>query len=656
MIQKIYKNTDLLFTINLTDNDNNIININDVSELSIVFFTDSTSSDNFIEITKDDIINDNQIFLDNSKLDLLNEGLLKYNIKLRFNHTSIDEPFDIAKTIETEYFIKNDNFNDSCTGGTVSNTYSKSEIDLKLSLKPNESDVFNKTEINSMLSLKANKNELPDISNLATKDELKLKANKADVYSKIEIDDKFDDIDFSNYYTKNEVNIKIDDVIAGTIDLSQYYKKTETDNKLSSKVDKVAGKQLSSNDFSNAEKAKLQSLSNYDDTEIKQSIALKANKNELPNIAALATKDELKLKADAKNVYSKVEVDAKIDDVIAGGEVDLSSYYKKNEVDSKLSLKADSKDVYTKSQTYSKTEINNIIDNIETGTGGTVDLTNYYKKNEVNNMLATKADNSTISTLATKTELSLKANSSDVYTKREVDELIDSIETGTGGTTPVDTYSKSEIDLKLSLKADSANTYSRSELYTRRQIDSKLSDKTDVSRTTTLELELNKKANSSDVYTKAEVDNLIDNIESGGTGGTGTTSSEVYILKHDETQATEEHAALYTTLYNSFWYNKTITVLFNVLNGSDEFIVNVNNVYKDNAISRNEIKLSGSYITSSSIFCVEIVLKKDGSFTFTKNNIAINKLNTMQLEERVETLESEITNPTSMTVDCLNYE
>lgn len=179
--------------------------------------------------------------------------------------------------------------------------------------------------------------------------------------------------------------------------------------------------------------------------------------------------------------------------MIAGGEVDLSSYYKKNEVDSKLSLKADSKDVYTKSQTYSKTEINNIIDNIETGTGGTVDLTNYYKKNEVNNMLATKADNSTISTLATKTELSLKANSSDVYTKREVDELIDSIETGTGGTTPVDTYSKSEIDLKLSLKADSANTYSRSELYTRRQIDSKLSDKTDVSRTTTLELELNKK-------------------------------------------------------------------------------------------------------------------------------------------------------------------
>ena len=429
MIQKIYKNTDLLFTINLSDNDNNIINIADVAELSIVFFTDSSSVENHIEITKDDIINDNQIFLDNSKLDLLNEGLLKYNIKLKFNYTSIDEPFDIAKTIETEYFIKNDNYSDTtCTGGT-SNTYSKSEIDLKLSLKANESDVFNKSEINSMLLTKANKNDLPDISNLATK-------------------------------------------------------------------------------------------------------------------------DELKLKADAKNVYSKVEVDAKIDDAITGGEVDLSNYYKKNEIDSKLSLKANATDVYAKSQTYNKTEINNIIDNIETS-GSTVDLTNYYKKNEVDNMLATKA-------------------------------------------------------------------------------------------------------NSSDVYSKAEVDNLIDSIET-GTGGTGTTS-DTYILRWDETQASEERAALYTTLYNSFWYNKTLTVLFNAINGTDEYIIDVSNIYKDNSATRNEIKLYGSCILSSSIFCVEIVLKKDGSFTFTKNNIAINKIANTELEERVTTLESEIKNPTNITVDCLNYE
>ena len=319
MIQKIYKNTDLLFSIEIGDN-NNIIDIADIGELTIVFYTDTTSIENHITVTKDDIINSNQIFLDNSKLDLLNEGLLKYNIKLRFNNTSIDEPFDIAKTVETEYFIKNNNYVDStCTGGTV-DSYSKSEIDLKLSLKANSSDVYSKAETNERLADKANKSDIPNIANLATKDELKLKANSSDVYSKVEIDAKFDDIeetDLTNYYTKIEVDEKIAD--AGTVDLSSYYKKAEVDNKLSTKVDAVEGKTLSSNDYTDADKTKLQSLSNYDDTLIKQSLSTKA---------------------DINNVYSKVEVDAKIDDAIAG-EVDLSAYYKKAEVDSKLAEKAD---------------------------------------------------------------------------------------------------------------------------------------------------------------------------------------------------------------------------------------------------------------------------------------------------------------------------
>lgn len=542
MIQKIYKGTDLLFSINIEDNEGNILKVDDVAELTMSFYTDSTNIENYIIINKDDIINDNQIFIDNTKLDLLNEGLLKYKTEIRFNYTSVGD-FDIAKTVETEYFIKNDNYNDgSCTGGTT-DSYSKSEIDLKLSLKANISDVFNKSEINSMLSTKANKSDLPDISNLTTKNELKLKANTNDVYSKVEVDEKIAD--------------------AGTVDLSSYYKKNEIDNKLSTKVDVVEGKSLSTNDYTDADKTKLQSLSNYDDTSIKQLLSTKA---------------------DINNVYSKVEVDAKIDDAIAG-EVDLSAYYKKAEVDSKLSEKADISDIPD------------------------------------------------TSSFATKTELAAKANVADVYSKTEIDDLIADIQPGTG--TTVDTYTKSQIDTKLA-------------------------NKTDVSRTSVLEVELNKKANSSDVYSKTEVYNkaeVDDLIASAGTGTGGTvTSSEVYILRWNKTQATEEHTQLYTKLYESFWYNNTVSVLFNVLDGTDEYIIDVNNIYKDNSVTRNEIKMYGSCILSSSIFYVEIVLKKDGSFTFTKNNIAINKLNTMQLEERIETLESEIKNPSEMTVDCLNYE
>lgn len=418
MIQKIYKNTDLLFTISIGDNDN-IINIADIGELSITFYTDTTNVENHIVVTKDDIINDNQIFLDNTKLDLLNEGLLKYNIKLRFNNTSIDEPFDIAKTVETEYFIKNDNYNDgSCT---VLDTYSKSEIDLKLSLKANSSDVFNKSEINSMLSTKANKSDLPDISNLATKTEL---AGKADI----------------------------------------------------------------------------------------------------SDISAMATKTELAAKANVADVYTK-------------------------------------------------SEVNDLIDSIETS-GTTADLTNYYKKNEVNALLANKADTSAIADMATKTELATKANISDVYSKNQ-------------------TYNRAEIDEKIA--------------------------------------------------------------SAGGTGG--TANIETYILRWDETQATEEHAQLYTKLLNMFYYNESINVFFNALDGTAEYIININNIYKDNSATRNEIKMYGNCIIQSTIFTIEVVLKKDGSFVYTNNKISINNLADLSaIENRVTSLESEITNPTNMTVDCLNYE
>lgn len=52
-----------------------------------------------------------------------------------------------------------------------------------------------------------------------------------------------------------------------------YYTKRETDAALNGKVDKVTGKQLSTEDYTTAEKTKLAGLENYDDTEIKGDIA-----------------------------------------------------------------------------------------------------------------------------------------------------------------------------------------------------------------------------------------------------------------------------------------------------------------------------------------------------------------------------------------------
>lgn len=116
----------------------------------------------------------------------------------------------------------------------------------------------------------------------------------------------------------------------------------------------------------------------YNDTEIKEDIttlqSTKADKSEIPDTSTLATKEELNNKANVSDVYSKTEVDQKIDEAITGGEIDLSNYY-------------------TKSETYSKTEVDGMIPDI--------------------------------SGLATKTELSSgldsKADKADTYTKSEID-------------------------------------------------------------------------------------------------------------------------------------------------------------------------------------------------------------------------------------------
>lgn len=76
--------------------------------------------------------------------------------------------------------------------------------------------------------------------------------------------------DLSNYYTKSETDTKLATKANKNEipDVSTLASKTE----LNSKVDKVEGKVLSSNDYTTSEKTKLASLTNYDDTAIKKQI------------------------------------------------------------------------------------------------------------------------------------------------------------------------------------------------------------------------------------------------------------------------------------------------------------------------------------------------------------------------------------------------
>lgn len=73
----------------------------------------------------------------------------------------------------------------------------------------------------------------------------------------------------STVYTKTEV----DTALASKADSADVYDKDAVDELLEGKVDVESGKGLSTNDYTNAEKAKLESLENYDDTDVKASIA-----------------------------------------------------------------------------------------------------------------------------------------------------------------------------------------------------------------------------------------------------------------------------------------------------------------------------------------------------------------------------------------------
>lgn len=59
----------------------------------------------------------------------------------------------------------------------------------------------------------------------------------------------------------------------GGIPVSSYYTKSETNALLSQKVDKITGKGLSAEDYTTAEKTKLASLENYDDTALTEQLS-----------------------------------------------------------------------------------------------------------------------------------------------------------------------------------------------------------------------------------------------------------------------------------------------------------------------------------------------------------------------------------------------
>lgn len=215
---------------------------------------------------------------------------------------------------------------------------------------------------------------IPDISLLATKEEVDTKANKIDVYTKEEIDNK-------GFLTEH------------------------------------------------------QSLEDY------------ALKTDIPDISNLAAKDEVAFKID---VYTKTEVDEKIS---SGGSFDSSLYYDKTSVDTLLDDKANISDIPTNTS------------QLVNDSGFITNIPDEYITNSELEAKGYLTEHQDISNLATKAELATKADTSSLdgkVDKVEGKSLIDDTEIARLAT--VTNYDDTEVKNQIATKANSADVYTKTEI------------------------------------------------------------------------------------------------------------------------------------------------------------------------------------------------
>ena len=244
-----------------------------------------------------------------------------------------------------------------------------------------------------------------DASSVYTKSEtdtkLGAKANAADVYTKTESDGKFAMLDASNLTAAN---------------IAAWGTKLGTGTISSSSANLITGKTV----YTEVRPAN-------DGTYVKTANTTAANLTALDN-QVKANADALAGKADSTTVYSKSDMDTKLN-----AKADASNVYTKAEADTKLNAKANAADVYTKTETDSTF----------------AKKSDVYTKSDVDTKLNTKADKDSVYTKTeTDTKLNTKADKDSVYTKTETDTKLNAKADASN------VYSKSDVDTKLDTKAD----------------------------------------------------------------------------------------------------------------------------------------------------------------------------------------------------------
>lgn len=409
------------------------------------------------------------------------------------------------------------------TSGVTAGTYSKVTVDAK-----------GRVTAGSNITVEDIGDLSTTLAGLATKKELGEYVKTADLTT--ELNKKVDKVAGKSLIDDTEItrlaSVKNYDDTAIKADIAKKADATAMSTALEGKVDKVEGKVLSSNDYTTAEKEKLAGLSNYDDADIRASIATKAEANNVYTKEEVNT--ELGKKADKTTVETlTTTVNGKADKATTISGYGITDAYTKTEVDAKVSSVYKYKgSVANEAALPTEGQVVGDVYNLEdtgmnvawTGEGwdklgSVVDLTPYLTKEDAGRTFAVKATTlegygitDAYTQSAVDTELDKKVDkvtgkglSTNDYTTAEKTKLtgiatgaevnkIDAVKVN--GTALGITDKAVNIDLSnYATKSTTLAGYGITNAYTKDEVNT----------------ELGKKANSSDVYTKTEVNDALVN-------------------------------------------------------------------------------------------------------------------------------------------------
>ncbi len=163
------------------------------------------------------------------------------------------------------------------------------------------------------------------------------------------IDEAISDIDLSEYYTKTEVDAKVDDIDASISGITDEL--SETQQVVSTALNDLNGLK---SELSEAEQVTSTALSDLND---------RIDDIVIPDVSEFVTSGEVETQITSKNYITSGQAQTQIDEAIS--DIDLTDYYTKTEVDTKVKAVDDRLTVKDEVISEALNELHNDIENID---------------------------------------------------------------------------------------------------------------------------------------------------------------------------------------------------------------------------------------------------------------------------------------------------